>query len=394
MRLAGYGNFTRTATKQDLRQFASRYSLALLNPNATLWHTRYLNNLGCKACRYFNIESAVESQFGNYEYINTNHPTWLLKDATATAVTKVGAATEHPLDYENAACRSWVQGFVKDVTDTTGTAFLDLVGGLFYTTDYSGAPCHTGTTNAFTETEWQAMHTTQLSGLRNLVGNSVTLFANPYGYGSGLQYYTDGGSNAPTIPSFVNHVLVEGAFRWATTSLSSYRAETRAENTSNFQDDVNLLITLGDKAVAYFYIASTVTGGYTASQVDSWLNFVLASAMLGLSDRAYFLYRDSYQSANMKDYYPQIRTTFASIGKASESFTDIADAKNRVTITAGTGSIYDRAFGSGHVYSNPTSNSATFTLGVNMYDVNGALYPAGATVVGAHTGLILLTSAP
>ncbi len=227
---------------------------------------------------------------------------------------------------------------------------------------------------------WKSGGIAFLDAIRAEVGSSIPFFTNGYGPGTWFIDYGWGTSDPDEFIQKAGIILGEGALRPPAWSIGSWKTE------ADWVKEINAIIYIQSKGISCPYPGVAVNATLAESrQID---NYCLCSYLLGADiENSYYWFRED----NFGRYWDgQLYKRVARLGPSSETFTDIASAKNRLTNGANT---YHRAFAGGLVLVNPTaSNDTTVTLPTGTwYDRNGTAYIGGTNTiaVNAHEGKIL-----
>ena len=354
------------------------------NSNAQQF-ARYLQRLGANTFQYQNSESTMgRTTRWDYNYMLATHPEWFIyaeSSSPSTIVEEKNYNDNCIVNMLNPDFRAWwISRIVEKFQDWGFGAFLDVVCSCleqdYYDTDpnpmYAYPAGLGGSGTEITNENWSAAFLAFLTELRP---EGITTCIN--GIWSGYKYYTFSNIMDDLIP-LTDYVMFEGFLRSAGTGIETFESETL------WVYNINYLTVLGDKALIYLQVGVPAT----IAQLARWFYYSFASYFLGCTVNSHFMWRNKTETTLAKDYWPEMKRILTTIGTPSESFTDIADAKDRLTNGTNT---YHRAFSDGLVLVNPTaSNDSGVVLGGTYYDENG---DAQTSVdMDAHTGKILTTS--
>ncbi len=354
-----------------------------------------MNNMRCKSLVYVNSEAVILNSYED-KYLTAVHPDWFIYNGTGggkAVVTEASYSSNKIIDITNPAVRAWrIARLQRILKNKAYGIFFDVTCGYFISSYYSADPMYTDGGVEITAAAWTAANALYIAEA-NAAG--IPLLINDFGLYNGARYFANQAAVDANLAS-AEAALMEGYQRGISTDLTTFKAETNGTNDS-WVNDQNAILANPEKIIPYIFIANDAAN-ISLANFDKWIDFFAGSAALAVADRGHVMYRQAGTDGLTpktalgisKNYWPIIHDYFRRLGSPSESFTDIASAKNR--LTGGTNT-YHRAFSNGIVLVNPTaSNDAAVELGGTYYDLAGASYTSVA--MNAHTGLILLSTAP
>lgn len=398
MKLAGFiSTLDRADPIDKFNKYVSQYDLIYCNNQTPIMleragvFMRYMQNKGSKVFLHVG-SNFIRNGETEYAYITTNHQDWILKDELGNNICEKDYGADHlVIDFGDSTVRSWhidriLNNYMNWVIEGI---FFDMLPLYLYAEYYASVdntavtdlPVNSRSGIDYTNSEWNADGLALLQALR--AQTDLKIIGNGFSFGTGKRFYSTMNPDhtaEPFIP-YLDYVSIEGFVRWGGDALTTFRDET------DWVYDINFLAYLGDKAISWCHLEASSAG--ILAQQDQQFNYIIGSYLLGCSMGAHLLYAGDMNSGFAKDYWPIINDYFTRLGTPTESFTDIAGAKARLSGGVNT---YHRAFSNGIVLVNPTaSNDAAVELGGTYYDLAGTSYASVA--MNAHTGLVLLATA-
>ncbi len=163
--------------------------------------------------------------------------------------------------------------------------------------------------------------------------------------------------------------MMEAFMRASRWKVSDYKGETA------WRQDVNALVDAANRTEGSIVLAVTkVWTGASASQINSWHRYSLASFLLGYKPgHAYFTFRSDHNLTTPSPWWD------LNLGSPSGGYYRTSNG------------LYVRNFAKGKVVVNPSTGSHSLKLGARYVDLAGTIRAAGSSLgLAAHTAQILM----
>jgi hypothetical protein len=294
--------------------------------------------------------------------LQTNKPDWLLFDRNK----RVARSTEADaplLDIRTEAVRTQLAENVAAVANATnieGVVLRNVGVDLVRT---SAAPIFTGT-KAFTDDQRRDAVEGLLRTIRARVPDKL-LIVGGYAWRDGTAYAAKP-EEAQNLATFADGVHVEAFLRSPISKTTEFKSE------ANWKRDVDFLSAISQDNKVVLLTTRLETAGVTTDVAGQWLNYTVASYLLGKNGAHTYLQFDAGDPAFSNDL-----VLSAPIGAPTEAYTKLDSG------------IYQRTFSKGIVLVNPTNDSKKTTLQGNYKTLSGNQAEASITL-GPRTGVILL----
>jgi hypothetical protein len=260
----------------------------------------------------------IRSTFGNW-LLNPGNPSWA--EAVASQCTSIIARS----------------GYDGCFIDTLGTAPLDPG----YCTGLAIDPA---THQVWTDAEWIAATSEIARTVQSANPNAVIM---DNGLADGQKYYNSSGSTEPLIAA-THLAMAELWLRSNGTPADRYRSE------ADWLQDVNMVVNAQAQG---FWIATTTKLWVpaTSAQQTAWQKYALASFLLAANGKAYFSFMPSSSNSGLIYDSPW---DHINIGTPTDAFAKV-------------NGVYQRDFTNGIAAVNPTTTTATISLGGTYTSLNG-----------------------
>jgi hypothetical protein len=266
-------------------------------------------------------------------------PSWYAKDSKGNYIRNPSSGN-YLMDPTNSAwiqhdadwCKQQLTGYDGCYLDALGLAPL-LPGYL------SAQPVDASTGKTWTKTDWLKATAQLAAKVRSMV-HPLKLFGN--GLTNGTFFYQRG---APTkqIVDGIDGGIAEEWLRLSTSSASSF------PSTAVWKQNVDMIKVIEGEGKPCLVVTKLWSSASTALQ-NAWLQYALASFLLGTQGRSAFFFSPSSHSSRTQSF--SIYST--NLGTPSGSY----------ALTAG---VYQRSFSNGLVMVNPSGGSVTVKLAHSYY---------------------------
>ncbi len=356
-----------TTTDSDLQFIASHYNLFVAD-GSDYYNSKvsYLHRLNpsLTVLVYLNGVSVTRGT-SEYDYINSNHPDWFLKDASGNRVYEVNWPANYVLNPANPGWQQYRAAQGRDLINTYGYdgSYFDRMSAYFCVGQggYSAQPINPATRQPYTNTEWRDSVKQYLTVIKQTIGTGkLSMFNGP---GTGYHYYLYG---TDQLVSEADGTIIEGFMRWPTNPGDYYKSE------DFWRKDVDLVAELEQKGKTSMVLTSVGGTTVTEEQKQSQHMYSFTSYLLGKGSKSLFAFWTS--DTDRYKYFDNLWQ--AQIGDPTGAYFKLDG-------------VYQRSFTAARVLVNP---SATTTYTVNL----GSAYKTAdsrivnTVILPPHTGMLLL----
>jgi len=272
-------------------------------------------------------ESAYSHDASGNRVLGIQFSTWLLNPNSPEAVAAEAAAAKVNLTKS---------GYDGVFLDTLGVAALNV--GQFVKT----APINPATGVVWTPADWMKASAGFGGQIASTLGKPV--MAN--GLRDGKAYFTPTLSNQ-LLTTGMTGGMAEAWIRGGENPITAYMKEAQ------WKQNVDALVDAGAKGSSFCGVTKVWTTG-TQAQKDAWLNYTVASYLLGNDGHSYLAF--TYNQGDATADYP---LWHVDLGTAKGAYAKI-------------GNVYQRSFSAGRVLVNPTTSTYTVQLGATYHTLAGA----------------------
>jgi hypothetical protein len=305
---------------------------------------------------YMNGTFVHSSQMSSYP------SSWFLHDSSGRPLHS--SYNNYVMDPANSG---WVSDRVKTCSQSIGSTYdgcmIDMLGTAPTQSGYlNGTAINPATNKPYTPAEWLAATTKIGAAVAQGVAPKIVV---GNGLGSGVRYFDPAAPSSQLFAGMYGAVG-EGWLKNPGASAASFPTEAK------WKQNIDAMVDAGKRSRSVMAITKTWGGG-TASQIDAWHRFALASFLLGTNGASYFEFSTANNQAGVVNDSPW---EHVNVGAPTGAYT-----KN--------GSVYQRSFTQGMALVNPTSSTNSVSLSQTYCDLNGSkvnsvtLGPDGAEVLYA-----------
>lgn len=288
----------------------------------------------------------------DYTWVKAHHPEWLLKGRNGSVLrSNWGGYLINP---ELAAVHQWQAAYAtaQQAAGWTGI-YMDSMGSMaFY--GFPSIPIDPQTGSQFTLAKWL----TATSGLAAAVDGAVSIPVIDNGLNNGTRYFT----NTQVLAGVGQGGVFEECFRDATDPVGKW------PSADDWQNQVNAIADVQSKGRMALCMTKIWVGA-TDAQRRQWQQFTVASYLLAKGSGAYYMFMGS----KTQNALATTNTGYPALGTATSA-------------RAPQGALWVRHFQHGMVVVNPSSKSASMSLGGRFHDSAGQ--SVTSATVPAHTGQI------
>jgi hypothetical protein len=295
--------------------------------------------------------------------LRTDRPDWLLYDRQRRVAFSSANNTAPLLNIRNADVRNQLATNVANVISNTNAQGIILNGLGADLIRPSNAPIYTGT-RAFTDDQRREAVEGLLRAIRDRTPGKLLIIGG-YLWKDGTAYNADA-QNARDLSAIADGVHIDEFMRSPISKTTEFRSEAA------WKRDVDYLSSISQDGRVVLITTRLNAGDATTETVKQWLNYSVASYLLGKNGPFTYFQFDAGDPAVSAD--PILS---APIGAPSDAYTKLDSG------------IYQRKFTKGMVLVNPTGDEKKWkvdqpykTLGGNQVD--------GEVTMGPRSGLILL----
>jgi hypothetical protein len=261
----------------------------------------------------------------------------------------------------------WVADRVKTCQQSIGSSYdgcmIDMLGSAPTQPGYlNGTAINPATNQPYTAADWLAATTKIGAAVAQGVAPKIVI---GNGLGSGVRYF-DPAAPSEQLFGGIYGAIGEAWLKNPGSSATSFPTEAA------WQQNVDALVDAGNRGRTVMAMTKTWGGG-TATDLDAWHRFALASFLLGTNGGSYFEFSSANNQAGIVNDSPY---EHVNIGMPTGAYT-----KN--------GNVYQRSFTTGMALVNPTTTTNSVSLSQTYCDLNGSkvnsvtLGPDGADVLYA-----------
>jgi len=241
--------------------------------------------------------------------------------------------------------------------------YLDMLGTAPLAPNYNTAmPVDPRTGKAWTRADLMAANLEVARAVR--AKNPGGLLASN-GLVNGLRYFKPVGQTPMVLFQELDAVHAEIFLRDKNTPITTFKTETA------WKQDVDMLVDVGSRGKVAWTTTKMWNVSATQTQIDRWHKYALASFLLGTNGRSYFNFSAKNTVAGALGDHPWDRVL-------------IGDPVNNYVKSGG---VYRRDFSNGIAIVNPTTATATVSLGGTYRDLNGVL--RSSVTLAANCGEVL-----
>ncbi|NJM42330.1 MAG: hypothetical protein HC853_17130, partial [Anaerolineae bacterium] len=299
----------------------------------------------------------------NYTEVKANNPNWLLYDSrknTAFSTREdeplVNIANEDVKNQIAANVANWVTERSYDgmILDDVG---VDLIRG-------TASPIFTGT-KAFTEDQRKEAVENLLRAIRGAAPDKIILVGG-YAWRDGAAFAART-EEASSLSAIMDGVHISEFARSPISKTTEFRSE------ANWKRDVDYLSAISQDGRIVLVTTRLLGDGLTPELTEQWLNYSVASYLLGKNGAKTYFQFDAGSLAYLSE--PEMS---APLGAPSEAYSELTDG------------LYARKFANGIVLVNPTNDTVEGDLDADYKTLSGNAVTNKKIRMTAHTGLILL----
>jgi hypothetical protein len=261
----------------------------------------------------------------------------------------------------------WVADRVKTCQQSIGSSYdgcmIDMLGSAPTQPGYlNGTAINPATNQPYTAADWLAATTKIGAAVAHGVAPKIVI---GNGLGSGVRYF-DPAAPSEQLFGGIYGAIGEAWLKNPGSSAATYPTQAK------WQQNIDALVDAGNRGRSVMAMTKTWGGG-SASQIDAWHRFSLASFLLGTNGGSYFEFSSANNQAGIVYDSPY---EHVNVGMPTGAYT-----KN--------GNVYQRSFTTGMALVNPTSTTNSVSLSQTYCDLNGSkvnsvtLGPDGADVLYA-----------
>lgn len=295
--------------------------------------------------------------------LKANRPAWLLRDSKKRVAMTSADSTAPLLDIRNTDVRNQLaENVAKVISDTQvqgvilNNAGVDLIR-------QTNSPIYTGT-KVFTDDQRRDAVEGLLRAIRARVPDKLLLVGG-YLWKDGTAYNADA-QNARNLSAIADGVHIEEFLRTPISKTTEFRSEAA------WKRDIDYLSTISQDDRVVLITTRLNASDATSDTIKQWMNYAVASYLLGKNGRHTYLHFDAGDPAFSAD--PILA---APIGAPSDAYTKLDSG------------LYQRKFTKGVVLVNPTGDDKKWKVDQAYKTMAGNTVDSEVTL-GAHSGLILL----
>ena len=302
----------------------------------------------------------------NITDVMTNHASWLLYDKNGKVVYSKTGSQEPLLNIRDGDVKAQVaDDVVKLVQDNHYDGIvLDGVGAELIRTDTP--PVYTST-KIFTAQQRRDSVEGLLRAIRAKLTDKLMIVGG-YAWEDGTAYNVKP-NDSQDLASLGDGVHIDKFLRTPISGTNEFKSE------ANWKKDIDYLSAISQDGKIVLISTRLYAAGATTDTIKQWLNYSVASYLLGKNgSRTYFQFDPQGSMAFMND--PMLS---APVGAPQDAYTKL------------TSGIYRRLFSNGVVLVNPTGDTKSTEFDTE-YHLLGGTDPIKKVSMSPHTGLILLKS--
>jgi hypothetical protein len=289
-------------------------------------------------------EAAYSHDASGNRIQGVHFPTWLLNPLSSQAVSA---------QVENAKQQLASSGYDGVFLDTLGPAALN-------PTFVKALPINPNTGQVWTVGDW-------VKASAGLAGKVAVALGKPVignGLRDGRNYFRPGAETSVLLETGMRGAMAEAWVRGASNPIDAYPKE------ETWKQNVEMLVDAGARGSSALAVTKVWTAG-TQAQKNAWLNFTVATFLLGNDGRSYLAF--TYSPGDSTNDYPLYHLD---LGTASGAYAKLNN-------------VYQRSFSGGRVLVNPTTSSFTVKLGATYHTLDGSAVTS--ITLGPNTAQILTT---
>ena len=299
----------------------------------------------------------------NYTEVKASNPTWLLYDAKKNIA--FSTREDEPLvnigneDVKNQIAMNVANWIAEKSYDgiILNDVGVDLIRG-------SLSPIFTGT-KAFTEDQRKDAVENLLRAIRGAAPDKIIIVGG-YAWRDGATFAART-EEASSLSAILDGVYMDEFVRSPISKTSEFRSET------NWKRDVDYLSAISQDNRIVLVTTRLLGAGLTPELTRQWLNYSVASYLLGKNGAKTYFQFDSGSLTYLSE--PELT---APLGAPAEAYSELTDG------------LYARKFANGLVLVNPTNDTLEGELDADYKTLSGNPVTGKKIKMTAHTGIILL----